>query len=77
MACWAVCDGGRTACNCVGDLGIDSQRCLSTSISGRRVPLTARVEVLSRMLVSGGQGREEGHRQGGELHSGYGDRFKG
>jgi hypothetical protein len=24
--------------------------------------------VLSRMLMSSGQGREEGHRQGGELH---------
>ena len=27
--------------------------------------------------MGSGQGREEGHRQGGELHSGYGDRFGG
>jgi hypothetical protein len=34
------------------------------------------VEVLS-MLMSGGQGREEGNRQGGELHCGFRDRLEG
>ncbi len=29
------------------------------------------------MLMSGGQGREEGNRQGGELHCGFRDRLEG
>jgi len=33
--------------------------------------------MLGRMLVGGGRGREEGQRQGGELHGGFFDGLEG
>lgn len=77
VACRTVRDACSTACNGVGDLSEDSQSCLSGRISRRRVRLTTRMEVMSRMLVSGGQGGEEGHRESCVLHSGYDGRLGG
>ena len=77
MARGTICDARSTTCDGMCDRGKDSQRGLSGRISSCRVRLTTVVEVLSRMLMSGGQGREEGHRQGGEMHFGFGNRLEG
>ncbi len=77
MACGTVCDARSTTCDGMGERGKDSQSGLSGRISSCGVRLTTVVEVLSRMLMSGGQGREEGHRQRGEMHFGFGNRFEG
>ncbi len=77
MPCGTVCDARSTTCDGMSDLGKDSQSGLSRRIGSCRVRLTTVVEVLSRMLMSGGQGREEGHRQRGEMHSGVGDGLEG
>lgn len=50
----------------------DNQGRLVTRIGGRSIELSAMVEMLGSMLMSGGQGREKGHRQCGVLHCGYG-----
>ena len=77
MACGTVCDARSTTCDGMDDSGKDSQSGLSGRIGSCGVRLTTVVEVLSRMLMSGGQGREEGHRQGGEMHFWIGKRFQG
>jgi hypothetical protein len=77
MACGTVCDARSTTCDRMSDLGKDSQSGLSGRIGSCRVRLTTVVEVLSRMLMSRGQGREEGHRQCSEMHFWVGNRFEG
>jgi hypothetical protein len=77
MASGTVCDARSTTCDGMSDLGKDSQSGLSGRIGSCRVRLTTVVEVLSRMLMSGGQGREEGHRQCGEMHFWSGNRLEG
>jgi hypothetical protein len=62
----AVGDASSAAGDSVDRCSIDGQGCRRTS----RVQSTTVVEVLRSMLMGGGQSREEGNRQSGELHDG-------
>ena len=55
---------------------LDGQSSRVTRVGGRCIEGTAVVEMLGNLLMSGGQGREKGHGQRGELHCECSDGFR-